>query len=292
MALTEILISALILSAAYCLVSAGLALLVGVGNVCDCGFGSYMIMAPYVMVQAVQWFGPIIGLFGAVLSGLIVVIIIGYLFHKFLISPLRPDNFAIMMMTMGIALAIQELLIILWGNKNIAVPTIADGATMIFGVYILKQRLLSAGIAIVILILLILLIYKTKLGIAMRAVSENPVAGSILGVDNERIYLFIGVLGAVLAAAAGIMITPISGLSPSAWMEMGLIPWAIITVGGWGRLWTIFPASLIIGFAEVIAAYSFPGGAYLKRSIALGIMLIVVITRPRGIAGLRGWGAY
>jgi branched-chain amino acid transport system permease protein len=154
------------------------------------------------------------------------------------------------MLTIGIALVIQELLIMIWGGAGRAAPIIADGATMILGVYVLNQQLYSSAIAIVILFLLALLIYKTKFGIVMRAVSENPAAGEIVGVDNRRVYIVRG------------------------------------------RLWTIVPASIIIGFAEVLIVYAIPGGAYLKRSIALGFMLLVIIFRPQGIAGLRGWGAY
>ena len=292
MQVMEIIINGLLISASYCLISYGLALLVGVGRVSDCGFGCYIMLAPYIMVQTLAWIGPGVGLIGSICFGLVVIGFIGFLFHRFLISPLRPDSFTIMIMTIGLGLVIQEAVIITWGTKSLAVPMLLEGAVPIFGVYVLNQQLISAGVAIAVLTLLTLLIYKTKQGLAMRAVSENPEAGDLLGVDNARIYIVIGILGAVVAGLAGIMLTPVMGLSPYVWLNLGLIPWAIVTVGGWGKLWTIIPASLIIGFAETAVALSMPGGAYLKRSIALTIMLVVIIIRPQGIAGLRGWGAY
>jgi branched-chain amino acid transport system permease protein len=288
----EIIINGLLVSAIYCLVSYGLALLVGIGLVCDCGFGCYIVLAPYIMTQVMAFAGPQFGLIWGIIIGLAAVGIIGYLFHRFLISPLRPDTFAIMMMTIGIALAIQEIMIMVWGTSNINVPSLMDGITEILGVTVLNQQLLGAGIAVAVLILMTLFVHKTKFGIAMRAVSENPIAGAIVGVENRRIYELIGVSGAVIAGLAGIILTPVTGASPYAWLALGLIPWAVITVGGWGKLWTIVPAALIIGFAEVVTAFSMPGGAYLKRTIALGIMLLIIIFRPTGIAGLRGWGAY
>ena len=288
----EIIINGLLVSAIYCLVSYGLALLVGIGLVCDCGFGCYIVLAPYIMAQVMAFAGPQFGLIWGIIIGLAAVGVIGYLFHRFLISPLRPDTFTIMMMTIGIALAIQEIMIMVWGTRNINVPFLMDGITEILGVTVLNQQLLGAGIAVAVLILMTLLVHKTKFGIAMRAVSENPVAGAIVGVENRRIYELIGVSGAVIAGLAGIILTPVAGASPYAWLSLGLIPWAVITVGGWGKLWTIVPAALIIGFAEVVTAFSMPGGAYLKRTIALGIMLLIIIVRPTGISGLRGWGAY
>ena len=138
----------------------------------------------------------------------------------------------------------------------------------------------------VILVTLFFLIKKTKIGMAMRATSQNARTSMLMGIDIERIYIFTFAIGAALAGAAGVLYGIIYPFDPTIGTGPTIVAFAIIILGGLGSIPGAIIGGLLFGIAEQIAVVVL-GGSW-QGPVAFSILILVLIIRPEGLFGKRG----
>jgi branched-chain amino acid transport system permease protein len=153
-------------------------------------------------------------------------------------------------------------------------------------VFLSYNMLIAFGFVIAILVGLLFLIKKTKIGMAMRATSQKSQAAMLMGINIEHIYIFTFVLGAALAGAAGSLYGIIFPFNP----YIGALPtikaFAIIILGGLGSIPGAIVGGLLYGIAENVARASL-GGIW-GDAVAFALLIIVLIVRPKGLFGEKG----
>jgi branched-chain amino acid transport system permease protein len=147
------------------------------------------------------------------------------------------------------------------------------------------QRLLTLFASVILLVLLWLFIYRTRMGKAILAVAQDREAALFMGINSERVYLTVIAISGALAAASGALIAPTIGARPEMWAPtLGKI-FAVVVLGGIGSLEGTILAALLIGYLEVVISFSI--SSYFGEIVSVIVILLMLTFRPSGLLGKR-----
>lgn len=276
----------LTLGMVYALIAVGYSLVFGILRLVNFSHGSvYAFGAHIALVVAVsmQW-----GIFPALLISIIATGLLGMLIDKISLKPLREKKskpIAALITTIGVSYIIQNLLMIVFGSQSKWFPKIFDyGIVKLGSISINSTQLFIFLVSLLLLIFLTVIIQKTKIGLAMRAVEQNPKAAHLMGINVNHVISFTFFLGGASAAIAG---TLISGYYQVVYPNMGFIAglkaFSAAVLGGIGVLYGSVIGGLVVGLSESFAV-SYFGGGY-RDAVAFVILILVLIVRPKGIFG-------
>ena len=279
-----ILVIGLVRGGAYALLAVGFALIFGVARMINLAHTCFYMLAAY----AIYTFATLLGLhlvLSIVLS-LIVTTVIGILTYKLFIDRVREHHVTVMLITLALAMAFQECMLLAFGGHYLGVPSFLPGYWEIIGVKVSYQHLLTFGTVLVVLIGVWALLSKTRLGIAIRATAQDSEIAGLMGIDVSRILLITMGIASALAAVSGIVVVPTLVLEPHMWTHPLIMVMAIVVLGGLGSVKGSFIGAFIIGFVEVLVVFLVPAGAFLKGAVALLVMVIILLVRPEGLFGI------
>lgn len=256
----QTLINGLLVAGVYALVASGLALAVGVVGIVNFAHGEFLMVGAFVSYLLFTFAGldPVVSLGLAAL----VAFVVGAVSYYGLIRPiLNAPELNQMLLTFGLSIALQNLALLMFGGDTRVVSPPYQAATvsfggLSFGLVPLVSFLLSAGL----LSGLYWFLGRTRLGFAVRAVSQNRLAPGLLGIEKEQIYLLAFGLSAALAGVAGVMLSVTLNASPTVGAAYTLKAFAIIVMAGLGNLRGVIPAAIILALAEAFVSTYIPGG--------------------------------
>ena len=257
-----VIIFGVIWTALYCLIAIGFSLLFGVAQVLNLTHGMIIMSACYVaflLVTGLHWsLGPSLigGVIGSVL--LIAIIYLGFI-KKLLTAP----HTSMLLLTAGLANVIQQIVILTVGPDTKFVPTMITGGATVFSVVLSNQQILSVVVAFALVALLVLFLQRTKMGRAIRAVTQDRSTAYLSGINAEEMYLVTIIITGILAGVAGLLVAPIQSVTPEI---------------GWEMMVTAFTA-----YAELITAFLI--APMLKEGAAFVIMILTLMFRPQGLFG-------
>jgi len=130
------------------------------------------------------------------------------------------------------------------------------------------------------------LLYRTRLGLAIRASANDQEIANLMGMNVNRVAMFTVGISVALAAIAGVVVAPVFVVDPLMWLSPLVTMLAIVVLGGLGSIKGSLIGAFIIGYVEAITVFVVPSGAYLKGAVALSIMVIVLLIRPEGLFGV------
>ena len=208
---------------------------------------------------------------------------------RFVYGPLRRRGSSIVifaMASLGIAIAMRSVMLIFWGpSPRFYAPGIRPTIDLPFDIRIVTDQLFIFGAAIVLAMLIYLLLFRTKLGKAMRAMADNSDLALVSGIDTERIATWTWVIGGALVAIAGVLLALQSQLKPELGFVLLLPLFAATILGGIGSPQGAFAGGMIVGIAqEVAVTFDFLSPGY-KFSVAFVILILILLLRPRGLFG-------
>ncbi len=279
----EILIYGAVTSAIYAMLAVGFTLIFGVARVLNLAHGSFYALGAYgayVLTSIAGlplWLAAILAVAGVSLFGVLV--------EKILIRPLRYSQLGVLMITLAIALVVEQSLFLTFGSEYRNVPAFVDTKINMGGVDVAGQRLLTLVVAGVSIAVLYLFIQRTRLGSAILAISQDADAAKYMGIPSDRIFSLVMAISAALAALAGILAGPFLSVQPS----MHLLPivkaFAIVVVGGLGSIPGSILAAFMLGYAETIVAYEI--STSWTEIVSVLATLLLLVFRPAGIFGKR-----
>ncbi len=201
----------------------------------------------------------------------------------------KAPNLVFLLASFGVFILIQNLLQLIYGAQMLTIRTwpVKEGHH-ILGAVITDTQILILVVSILLSVGLWLFVKKTKLGKAMRAVADDPLAASIVGINPERIILAAFAIGSALAGAAGILISLETNIEPT--MGMNAILKGIIAsiIGGIGNIAGAMFGGLFLGIAENLGIWKISAGW--KDCIAFVILIVFLLLRPGGIMGKKPEG--
>ncbi len=280
----DIIISSLINGSVYALLAIGFSLIFGVARIVNIAHTAFYMVASYCIYFATHKMGvhPVL----AMLAAIILVTLIGLICYKLFINPIREHEAAVLIATIAMAMAMQESMLIIFSGDFRGVPSLVEGYLVIFGVKVAYQQLLTIGVALLVLAVVWALLLKTRLGLAIRSTAQDREVANLMGMNESRVAMITMGVSVGLAAFTGAVIAPLTIVNPFMWMHPLIMMMAVVVLGGLGSIKGSFVGAYILGFAEALVVFLIPMGAYLKGSVALSIMILVLLIRPEGLFGV------
>jgi branched-chain amino acid transport system permease protein len=189
-------------------------------------------------------------------------------------------------MTVAIAMAFQEAMTGIFSSLYWAIPPLIPGFTDILGVSVLNQHLLTLGIVAVVIIIVWLILAKTKLGIALRATAQDAEIANLMGISVPRTLMITMGIATALAGIAALAVAPLWTIYPAMWTGPLVMVLVIVVLGGLGSIKGSIIGAFIISLVEVSVTLLMPSYSYLKVVFAILAMVIVLIVRPGGLFGV------
>ncbi|MDZ7698153.1 MAG: branched-chain amino acid ABC transporter permease [Deltaproteobacteria bacterium] len=280
----NIVINGLINGSIYALLAIGFSLIFGVARIVNIAHTAFYMLAAYFIYVGFQYLGmsPYVAMPLAVLA----VGVLAIICYKLFIDPIREHEAAVLIATIALAMVIQEALLIGFGGHYLGVPPLIQGYAEIVGVKVTYQHLLALTVALMALFGSWLFLMKTKLGLALRATAQDREVANLMGMNEARVAMLTMGISAMIAAIAGAIVVPLFVLDPHMWMHPLIMMLAIVVLGGLGSMKGSFVGAYIMAFAEVLVVFMVPMGSFLKGSVALSIMIVVLLIRPEGLFGI------
>ncbi len=215
----------------------------------------------------------------------------GYLQDAVMWKPLRRRGLGLiqmMIVTIGLSLALQYTFQVVVGARQVRIISAKPETIEIGPVVLTLQSYIAMGIAIVVLTAVGYALLRTRLGRATRAVSDNPALALASGIDVDRVIRLVWILACALAGLAGIMLALVfNGIKWDSGMQILLLLFAAVTLGGLGTAFGALIGSLVIGMVvELSPVFGIPGD--LKYATALLMLILLLMVRPQGLLGKAG----
>src|SRR6476646_10404218 len=263
----------------YALMGLGLALITGILNIPNFAHGALFAVGAYFLVTVVGllgnfWLGLLLAPIGVALLGLL----IEFLGIRRLYAAGHDYQ---LLFTFGLALILNELIIVIWGPVGIShlPPAILRGGVDLGFTFYPKYRLFVMVLAGLLVFLTWLFLERTRYGAILRAGIEDKEMVSLLGIDIHRLFTAAFALGCVLAGIAGALTAPIRGLNPLMGVDMLGIAFVVVALAGLGNLLGSIVAGLLVGVAQSLVALVWPEASV---AVIFAVMAAVLLVRPQG----------
>lgn len=282
--LQDILVTGLVNSGVYALLAIGFSLIFGVARIVNIAHTAFYMLAAYCFYALLTRTG--LGFAASAVLSVLAVTALSVLCYRLVIEPVREHEAAVLIATIALGLIFQELMLVFFGGHYLGIPSTLEGVVRVLGVSIPYQRLLILVVAAAMLAAVWLVLYHTRLGLAIRATANDLEVANLMGMDVHRVAMATVAISVALAAIAGVVVAPVFVVDPFMWLAPLVTMLAIVVLGGLGSLKGSLIGALVIGYVEAITVFAVPAGAYLKGAVALAIMVAVLLVRPEGLFGV------
>ena len=215
----------------------------------------------------------------------------GFLIERFAYRPLRKaPRINVLITAIGVSLLIENVGQLVFGKSVVQFPPLfAEHAIEIAGVHIRAVELIAVATAFALMLALQFLVYRTRTGMAMRAVSIDHNVAGLMGVPVDRVISITFVVGSALAAAAGLLVGTTYGQikqpADSSWILYGLKAFVAAVIGGIGNLPGAMLGGLLLGLSEqFVAGYI---STTFRDAIAFALLIVILLVMPNGLLGRR-----
>ena len=282
----------LIIGIIYALMALGLTFIFSILKVINFAHGEFYMIGGYASYSVLSTFTELHPLWSVPIAGLIAALL-GLLFEFAFLRPMhqerieRPSEYSILI-TLGLSFFLMNLALAVFGPYPHRPPSFFQGTVKLGFVNISADRLTAGVFSLVALALLLLIIQKTWLGKALRAVSQDKQAAAVLGINPLAMNTIAFAIGTGLAAISGALLAPSFSVSPDVGAVPSIRSYIIIVLGGMGSIPGSILGGLLIGLVESLGAGYFPDPSRAltyKTVFGLIIFVLVLLLRPTGLFG-------
>ncbi len=267
----------------YLLIALGLSLIFSLSGVVNLAHGAFYAIGAYVAVTI----RDVSGFWPSLLISPLVVAMLGLVTEKFIFRRFyREDPIISLLATFGLAMVIEQVLRMIYGSvpMQVSVPSELRGQLILGDLLFARYRLFMLTVAILALAGVWALLNKTPFGRIVKAGVQNPDMVAAMGISLSPILTALAGLSIGLAGMAGVLIAPIVGVHPAMGAEVITAAFVVVVIGGLGSFWGVVVAALLVGIVRGLTVYFYPVAS--EASIYI-LMVIVLLTRPRGLFGER-----
>jgi branched-chain amino acid transport system permease protein len=276
------LFNAFSIGAIYAMVAVGLTLVLGVLGLLNFAHGEFFMLGAFLLVGFYSRLQ--IPYLAAVVLATVAIGFIGWAVRKALKLELGKTFDALILLTLGVSSIFRNGALAIWKGTAMGVTTSYSTTTrVVLGALISDQRLLILAVVIVCYVLLEWVVRATRVGKAMRAVSQNQEAASVVGINISRICSITFLIGTGLAGLSGALIAPIIGVDPLMGPSFLLKCFAVVTVGGKGNMKGALIAAFTLAIVEVLGVQFI--GFIFRDVFAFLALIVVLMIRPEGLFG-------
>ena len=277
------LINGLVLGSIYALCALGFTLIFGVARVVNFAYGELLMLGAFVTLSLMTLLH--INFFAALPIGMAVIAVLSVLVYVVTVRPVMRDPLQALLVTTGVLYVLREVAIFIWGTAPRQMEMGVEDALEVGEIIVTYQRLVAIAMMIVLVVALYLILYRLRIGKALRAVAQNRAGAEAIGLDVDRIVCFAFAVSGAMACAAGALIGALYATEPGMGSAPLLKSFVIVIFGGLGSVPGAIVGGLLIGLIETFAgtyiSYAF------KDVFTFLIMIAVLLFRPAGLFGGR-----
>lgn len=267
------------------LVASGLSLIFGLMGVLNFAHGSLFMVGGYTGVIVLARSGSFAL---ALLAGMLAGAMVGWAVERLTVRRVYGNPIAQILITTGVMIVLNETVKAVFGPDIIAtpVPSLLAGSWGIGGIVIVKYRLFTIAIGLVVAFAVHLILTRTRVGMIVRAGVENQEMVQVLGINIKRLFSLVFTFGAALAALGGVMMAPAVGaVNPDMGIQNQMLAFIVVVIGGMGSFLGSALGSVLVGLAGAYTAWFLP-----EASLAVNVILmaVVLLLRPNGLFGIGG----
>jgi len=280
----QLIVNGIVLGSIIALAAIGLTMVYGVLNFANFSHADFMTFGAYIafVLNVALGLNIILSFFIAVAIAGALGVLLDFLVWK----PMRRKNadlVSLIIISIGLSLIVRNAIIFIWGGstRNFDLP-VQRGIEML-GVTITHNQLIGVGTAILFMVMVHFFLKKTKLGKAMRAISDDINLARISGIDSDKVIMWMWFIGIGLAGVAGILYGLETTIRPNMGWFLILPMFAAVILGGIGNPYGAMVGGMVIGLSQELSMLILP--SEYKMGVSLGIMILVLLFKPRGLFG-------
>ena len=278
------LISGISLGSIYAIIALGYTMVYGIAKMLNFAHGDIIMVGGYVSFCAMSYLG--LPALPSALLAMLACTVLGIIIERLAYKPLRSaGSLAVLITAIGVSYFLQNAALLIWSSNPKSFPNMLGSKSFTIGsATITSTALLTIVVCVVIMIGLTLFTSKTKMGKAMRAVSEDKGAAQLMGINVNATISLTFAIGSALAAVAGVLLcsaypslTPYTGAMP------GIKAFVAAVFGGIGSIPGALIGGILLGVIEILSkAYI---SSQLSDAIVFGVLIVVLVVKPTGILG-------
>ena len=274
--------------ALYFLVASGLTLVWGALDVVNLAHGSFFMIAAYAATSIIQSLGAGYGLLVALLVVPLLVVALAVLLEVSLFRRVYVGGiWGQLLLSFGLVLALNDLVRTAFGSvpRSVMAPEILQGFVVIGGIRIAKYQITILAATAIVALFLWYLLARSRMGRLIRASVDDPSMLGAVGVDVKRLRTQVMALAAALAGIAGVIAAPRGAVNATLDVQIVIIAFAVIVIGGLGSVWGALAAALLVGIAEAVSTLFIDQGS---EVVIFALMALVLFIRPTGFKTIVG----
>jgi len=278
----NVILQGVLIGGLYAMFAAGLSLIFGVMRLVNIAHGDLIVLAAYVSLMVTQSLG--VGPLTSLLLVVPVMALVGYLLQRLLLNrTLGDDLLPPLLVTFGLSIIIQNGLLELFtadSRKLQAGAIEVHTVQLVQGVWIGVLPLIQFIVAVAVVAGLQLLFYRTALGRAFRATSDDQAVAQLMGLDTRHIFAMAMALSLAVVAIAGVFLAVRANFDPAIGPARLIFGFEAVIIGGLGSMWGTLLGGIILGVSQAIGAQIDPGWQLLAGHI---VFLVILALRPQGL---------
>ena len=266
------------------LIASGLNVIFGMMGILNLAHGAFFMLSAYFCYQVLSITGSF---WIALILAPIFTAFFGIILERFFLRKVHwMGHMGELILTVGISMIILAGVKIFWGTESLPVkmPPVLEGMVSIGGMDYPIYRLFMIGLAIVVLAIMTLLLYKTRLGKIVRAAVSDREMVNALGINIPLVFMLVFGIGTWMAGIAGVVVAPILTVFPGLADQVGMDAFIVVVTGGFGSLLGAFIVSIIFG---LLSSYGIQFLSQLAPVLIVVFMAIVLAIRPHGLFGVK-----
>ena len=280
------LINGMYIGAIYAVIALGYTMVYGIAKMLNFAHGDVIMVGAYISYSITSALG--LGVIPGILVAMVVCTLLGILIEGLAYKPLRgTSSLAVLITAIGVSYFLQNGAQLIWGPANISFDHILNVKPLSFfdgQVLVSAEAFLTLVVAVLVMVVLTLFVNKTKMGKAMRAVSEDRAAAQLMGINVNRTISVTFAIGSALAAIAGVLLcSKVSSVYPTVGAMPGIRAFTAAVFGGIGSIPGAMLGGMLMGLIETF------GSAYIdilpSDAIVFIVLIIILLVKPAGLLG-------
>lgn len=278
----DTLIQGVLLGGLYALFAAGLSLIFGIMRLVNLAHGDFMVAGAFAVLVGVEFLG--LPLVAAAILAAVLMFGLGYLLQSALLNrTLGKDLLPPLLVTFGLSIILQNGMLEAFSadTRRLGFGALGEASIPLFGgLAVGVVPLMTFASAVLVILFMNWLFYRTEMGRAFRATSDNPEIAQLMGIDNNRIFAIAMAMALVVVAIAGLYLGARATFDPLIGPSRLIFAFEAVIIGGLGSFWGTLAGGVILGVAQTFGAQISPEWQTLAGHV---VFLIVLIVRPRGL---------
>jgi branched-chain amino acid transport system permease protein len=276
-------VSGITIGMIYALVGIGYNIIYNVTEIINFAQGEFVMLGGLFAVFFVETLH--LPIFAAFIAATIFTGCVGFAMDRLVIRRARNTSvLSLIIITIAVSILLQGAAMLRWGMDPYSLPAFTAGDPILFGgAAIQRQAFWIFGVSVLVIVFLSIFFHRSTYGKAMLACADNPNAARMMGIPVRQMVLLSFTLSAVIGAAAGVIITPVSLMEYNRGALLGLKGFGAAVLGGLGQFVGAFVAGIILGLAESYCAGYLSSGY--KDAVALVVLLLALFFKPEGLFG-------